>query len=210
MKIHRKLFSVMMTCVLGFTLLSACNRQPAESNVPSGTPETSEPQSTITSSPASTNSAEEMLDEISKASKVGKVLGCDFAAGDSVIEDFEDAWGPADVSDYVASAKGFYNTYRSQHIVVGFGKGDLVFDIRNTSPDLSIITYNDVIAYFGKPDHTATTAEGEIVLGYTVNADYKLKFVFPNTDIDAKLDHYIVFYPAGTVNSMAGDPGREW
>lgn len=210
MKRHGKLFSVAMACVMGLTLLSACSKQPAESTVPSDASETSEPQSTITSTPISSGSAEEMLDAISEASKTGKVLDCDFAAGNSTIDDFEEAWGTADVSDYVASAKGFYNTYRSRYIVVGFGKGDLVFDLRNTSPALSVITYDDVIAYFGKPNHTAKTAEGQIVLGYIVNDNYKLKFVFPNTDVSAKLDHYIVFYPAGTVNSMSGDPGREW
>ena len=68
------------------------------------------------------------------------------------------------------------------------------------------------VNFFGTPDHNITS-NGEIILGYVAGADYKILFVFKaptNNNTDPELDHYSVLYPKGTVNSMAGDPGREW
>ncbi|MDL2268172.1 YjgB family protein [Desulfovibrio sp. OttesenSCG-928-G15] len=148
-----------------------------------------------------------LLQKISSLSKSGKVLGCDFAAGSTVIGDVEDAWGKADSSQYVAKAKGTYNAYNSRHIVMGIGKGELVYEIRNSDPALAQITRDDVLNLFGKAEYTA---DGHTIVGYTVNNDLKLKFVFQSANKEATLDHYMVLYPAGTANSMADDRGRAW
>lgn len=42
---------------------------------------------------------------------------------------------------------------------------------------------------------------------------FKIEFVFPLSaanNSNPMMNHYLVLYPAGTVNSMAGDPGRQW
>lgn len=53
--------------------------------------------------------------------------------------------------------------------------------------------------------------KNERIIGYKVNDDFKLLFVFSDSKSEVSvLDHYSVLYPRGTVNSMADDPGREW
>lgn len=52
--------------------------------------------------------------------------------------------------------------------------------------------------------------KNERIIGYKVNDDFKLLFVFSDSKSEVSvLDHYSVLYPRGTVNSMADDPGRE-
>ncbi|NLX02488.1 MAG: hypothetical protein GXY40_08160 [Syntrophomonadaceae bacterium] len=43
--------------------------------------------------------------------------------------------------------------------------------------------------------------------------EFKIRFVFPaagKTNPEPTLDHISVFYPQGTVNQMADDPGIQW
>ena len=54
---------------------------------------------------------------------------------------------------------------------------------------------------------------GQELIGYIAGPEFKLEFVFPEPtsgNPNPVLDHYSVLYPNGTINSMAGDPGRQW
>ena len=53
----------------------------------------------------------------------------------------------------------------------------------------------------------------EDILVYEAGGNYQLLFMFSKAtqqNPDPQLDHYNVFYPQGTVNMMAGDPGIKY
>ncbi|MGG1680190.1 DUF4309 domain-containing protein [Neobacillus sp. NRS-1170] len=65
---------------------------------------------------------------------------------------------------------------------------------------------------YGTPAYDVKS-NGEEIIGYVVSSEYKILLVFPqpsNNNQDPVMDHYSVLYPRGTVNSMVGDPGRQW
>ncbi len=142
----------------------------------------------------------------------GKVMNCDFAVQSNVIEDVEEKWGKEDKSEYIAAAKGTYATYSKKGFVFGFNKGSQLFEVRSFDSQLKEITLSKAEEVFGKPDYDVTSGSDRII-GYVVSKDYKMLMVFPDSKANganAVLDHYSVFYPAGTVNMMADDPGRQW
>jgi hypothetical protein len=154
----------------------------------------------------------ELLIDIQKEARQGRVIGCEFPVETKCIEDVQKAWGQEDKSEYVAAAKGTYAVYNKKNMVFGFNKGSQLFEVRTFDPRLKDITMADVKNVFGKPAYDVFSGNEEI-LGYVVTEKYKLLLVFSNAKADgenAKLDHYSVFYPQGTVNLMADDPGREW
>lgn len=155
---------------------------------------------------------DELLERIMELAKEGKVLGCPFAAGQTVFDDVEEEWGKADNTDYVAAAKGTYATYSSRGYVFGINKGYQVFEVRSFGKEIKDITLSQVKEALGDPDKVLDYP-GQDILGYTTGTDYKLEFVFPEAskdNDDPSLDHYNVLYPPGTVNMMADDPGRQW
>lgn len=215
-------------------LSSACSRTPAASEPVSSSGDPSSAvsaessassaaeSSQVSSSPDISSAAaagsqtveeETVMANLTNAAKKGRVLHCDFAAKANCIEDVQKIWGNGENSGYVAAAKGTYVTYPKQGFVFGFNKGDQIFEVRTFDGQLQkVLTLSKIEKYFGKPNYNAKTAKEEIV-GYAVNPDFKLLFVFEQPKAagdDPALDHYSVLYPAGTVNSMADDPGREW
>lgn len=214
MKRFYRVFTGIFSVLLMAALLGGCG-VPDVSSAVSSAPSSSQVSSSGTSSVPQANTeplsdAEAMMQEMMDEAKLGKVIGCEFPVETTTIEDVQAQWGQADSSDYVASAKGTYDTYGSKNIVFGFNKGSQIFEIRNLSSDLGILTYKDVIEHFGTPEHEATTLEGEAVIGYMVSEDLRIKFVFSSSEDGAKLHHYMVVMPKLTENSMADDSGREW
>jgi hypothetical protein len=64
----------------------------------------------------------------------------------------------------------------------------------------------------GEPENTHHF-DTEDMLVYQAGEKYQLLFIFPKADDqdpDPRLDHYNVFYPRGTVNMMADDPGIKY
>jgi len=153
--------------------------------------------------------AKALLKSISKLAGKGRVLNASYAAGEDTIDSVEADWGAADKSDYVASAKGTYYTYDKEKVVFGVNKGMQIFEVRSYDARLSKIKLQDVTAYFGEPDHL-TRSKTELFISYRITDDLNVKFVFPRVGKNPAVSHYCVFYPAGTVNMMADDPGRKW
>ncbi len=157
---------------------------------------------------AETN-ANALLKSIDRLGRKGWVLNASFAARSDTIDVVIDELGEADSSDYVASAKGTYYTYGKEKLVFGVNKGEQIFEIRSFDARLSKIKLTDVTKYFGEPDHL-TRSKTELFISYRVTKDLNVKFVFPRKGKNPAISHYCVFYPAGTVNMMADDPGRKW
>lgn len=195
---------------------SASNGQSQDSsnnNLPTTSSKDSE-NSSKDSSTKSMDSAKVLLSNLMKSAKEGKVINCDYAANESVnIYDIQSKFGKADKSEeWVPAAKGFYTTYSKYNLVFGSNKGGSVFEIRSIDNSLKEVSLSNVKDVFGKPDYDVKT-NGQEIIGYTTGTDYKILLVFPEPlkdSDDPKLDHYSVLYPKGTVNSMAGDSGRQW
>lgn len=165
-------------------------------------------KSSESSSPAN-QSSQELLSSILNAAKEGRVINCDFAVKNTNIGNVEDHWGKADSSNWVTAAKGMYFTYSKHAIVFGANKGNQVFEVRSLNNQLSIIHLSEVKVRFGTPQYDVK-ASGEEIVGYKITDEFKILFVFNEGSANPVLTHYSILYPSGTVNSMAGDKGREW
>ncbi len=153
-----------------------------------------------------------LLLSMQSAAKQGKVLNIDFPVKDTVFDDVQSKWGKEDKSEYIADAKGTYATYAKRNAVFGYNKGSQLFEVRSSDSGLKGISMSQVKKVYGDPAYDKKVGSDEI-LGYVVTKEFKILLVFPqpkSASDDPKLDHYSVFYPRGTVNSMADDPGREW
>ena len=173
-------------------------------------PTTTDNSSTAT--PVLNDSHKEILSNILKLAKEGKVINCEFPVNTTVIEDIEKKWGKPNKIDWVPTAKGNYATYSKENAVFGFNKGSQIYEVRSLDKDLSKISMSMIKGFFGVPAHDVKT-NGQEIIGYIASPDYKILFVFPQASVSGTsqlLDHYSVLYPKGTVNSMADDAGREW
>lgn len=153
--------------------------------------------------------AKALLKSIDLLARQGWILNCGYKVQGDTVDKVTDEIGKPDSSDYVASAKGTYATYDAAHIVVGFNKGEQIFELRSYDARLSRIRLNDVKAFYGAPDHTAS-GNGERYLSYKLSDSLNIKFVFSSSGKNPQLLHYNVLWPQGTVNMMADDPGRTW
>ncbi len=225
----KKLLVPCMILSLAFASLSGCAKpvpSPSSSTVESqasaasssspvmvsAAPSEASSASTQASSAQQSDSQKALLLNIQKEAQQGKVINCEFAVKSNVIEDVQDKWGKEDKSEYIASAKGTYATYSKHNAVFGFNKGSQLFEVRSFDSQLKDLTLSTVKAVFGEPAHDVKSGNEEII-GYVVNQNFKLLMAFPMPkpgEEDPKLDHYSVFYPQGTVNMMADDPGRQW
>ncbi|KYH28215.1 MULTISPECIES: YjgB family protein [Clostridium] len=164
------------------------------------------------SSSTKENSTKTLLSNIMELAKKGKVINCDFPAKTTTIEDIEKAWGKPNEMNWIAAAKGVYATYPKHNMAFGFNKGSQIFEVRSFDNKIKKIPLSKVKEVFGSPDYDVNVNNEEII-GYVANKDFKILLVFPKPtkeNPDPLLDHYSVFYPRGTVNLMADDPGREW
>ena len=156
------------------------------------------------------NSQRILLKSISTLAHQGKIINCDFSI--CPIENVMEKWGKPDKVEGVEKAKGIYCTYSRYNVVFGFGKGDLIFEIRSFDSRLRQISLSTVKNTLGTPAYNAKYYDQKII-GYTAGKDYKILLVFAETkkgNNNFMLDHYSVLYPAGTVNTMGNDQGRQW
>lgn len=152
----------------------------------------------------------ELLYSIKDSAQNGKIINCEYEIKYGMF-DIEQSWGKPDSEAYVEDAKGTYSDYKDRKVTFGWNKGLQIFEVRSFDDRLKEISYKELSDYFGKPDYN-NDYNNEIITGYVVNDELKLLFVFDNNkdEKERKLDHYSVFYPSGTVNSMKADAGRQW
>lgn len=215
----RKRLTVLLIGVLTLTVIAGCQGTAGPKNNDTPAPIT---QNDNSNKPGSKSpnladnkdhaDASKLLGQIRDLAQEGKVPGCDYALKTTCIEDIEKAWGKPEKTDYVAAAKGSFASYPGRGLVFGFNKGSQIFDIRSYAKELNTIRQSDLVKIYGNPDMTRRV-NGEDIIGYVMGDEFKIRFVFPaagKTNPDPTLDHISVFYPRGTVNQMADDPGIEW
>ena len=153
----------------------------------------------------------ELLDNIQSKAESGMVINSEFKSKDNVIDEAVSTYGEEDTKEYIDEAKGTYYTFESKKLAFGVNKGSQIFEARSFDDSLKNLSLKDITSYFGQPQYEFITSTNEKIIGYVVNDDFKLLFVFSDSENEsAILDHYSVLYPRGTVNNMANDPGREW
>ncbi|WP_006715222.1 DUF4309 domain-containing protein [Desulfitobacterium metallireducens] len=156
--------------------------------------------------------SQSLLLNMRKSAEQGKVINSDFAVKTAVLEDVKKKWGEPDKTDWVPAAKGTYVTYSDQALVVGFNKGMQIFEVRSFDQKLQKVSLAKTKEVYGAPAYDVKL-NGEEIIGYTAGQEFKIELVFPeptHNNPNPLLDHYLVLYPQGTVNSMANDPGRQW
>lgn len=194
---------------------SSSSQQPsshpsAQSNSASQMTPSSQDKPTVPSQATDTSIA--LLQDMRQLAEQGKVINCDFPVKTTVLEDVKKKWGEPDKVDWVPAAKGNYATYSSRAVVFGFNKGMQIFEVRSYDKQLQNISLAKTKEVYGAPAYDVKV-NGEEIIGYTAGQEFKIELVFPiptNSSPDPRLDHYLVLYPKGTVNSMADDPGRQW
>jgi len=139
-------------------------------------------------------------------------MNSDFPVKTTAMENVRTKWGEPDKTEWVAAAKGTYATYSNHAVVFGFNKGSQIFEVRSLDQQLQKLSLAKTKEVYGTPAYDVKV-NGEEIIGFTAGQEYKIEFVFPlptANGSDSIMNHYLVLYPAGTVNSMANDPGRQW
>ncbi|WP_411830550.1 YjgB family protein [Paenibacillus odorifer] len=131
--------------------------------------------------------------------KKGKVPGVKYAAHTGLIDEVEADWGKPDQQE--SAGKGIYATYTDKHVVFGFNKGSLIFDVRSSDSALQKLTLKQIEATLGKPDATKVNGDDKIYT-YQANDQYQLKFIIPSST--GTVDHISVFSEQDSFNNMAG------
>lgn len=211
----KKVVLLCMVFILTTSLVGCAGQKKQENNNSGELAQASPiPQQSIepSSTPAPASQADALLKEMMDLAKKGKVIDCEFAAKTNVIDDVTKKWGEPQSQDWVPTAKGTYADFLIKRLSFGFNKGQQIFEVRSFSEKLGAIKLSNVESVFGKPQYSTGT-NSERIIGYKASDEFKLLLVF-NLASDSKedkvLNHYSVLYPAGTVNSMADDPGRQW
>lgn len=200
---------------LALTLVIGCSPSNSQSVTPSAPADSASqtaPSSSTTQTTPTTDAAKELLLNMKALAKQGKVINSVFPVKTSVIEDVKSQWGEPDKTEWVAAAKGTYATYSKQSMVFGFNKGSQIFEVRSFDKQLQKLFLTKSKEIYGTPAYDVKV-NGEEIIGYTVGQEFKMELVFPlatTNDSNPMMNHYLVLYPKGTVNSMADDPGRQW
>uniref|UniRef100_UPI00403FB3BA YjgB family protein n=1 Tax=Paenibacillus sp. FSL K6-0276 TaxID=2921450 RepID=UPI00403FB3BA len=142
---------------------------------------------TATSSPTETNkdtanansqnSDKQQLKELIELAKKSKVPGVEYAAHTGLIDEVEADWGKPDQEP---AGKGIYATHTDEHVVFGFNKGSLIFDVRSSDSALQKLTLKQIEGALGKPDDTKVNGEDKIYI-YQANDQFQLKFIILNS-----------------------------
>ncbi|MCX5780164.1 MAG: YjgB family protein [Firmicutes bacterium] len=162
--------------------------------------------------PGNDNPNQKLIANITTLAQQGKIINSEFPVKTTTIDEVEKKLGPADTATFVAAAKGTYSAWAQYQVAFGWNKGMQIFEARSFDSRLKNITLADIKLNLGSPAYDVKS-NGQEIIGYYAGTEYKLLLVWAQTtDVNPNphLDHYSVLYPAGTVNSMADDPGRQW
>ncbi|MFC4099675.1 YjgB family protein [Paenibacillus xanthanilyticus] len=185
----------------GTTGIPDANNQPGSANGGTGT----NGGTTAGSAGGGTNGSEGQADtgkqvkELLALAKQGKVPGIEFAAHTDLIDDVEKAWGQSDHEEF--AGKGMYATYGAKNAVIGYNKGNQIFDVRSDDPSLQSLTLAQIEAAIGKADEQTKNGDDDIYV-YKAGEDFQLKFIIPKST--GTVDHISVYAPKDAVNNMAG------
>ncbi|MCL2337370.1 MAG: S-layer homology domain-containing protein [Firmicutes bacterium] len=153
-----------------------------------------------------------LLKEIISCARYGLVINSPY--GNQLVLDYlVNLWGDPGEDAYrdIPEAKGTYVTFPHRNVTVGMNKGMQVFEMCDTDrATIGRITFGDIKAALGQPVYDVQDGTGKRIVGYHINNDYNLEFVLTGNKERATVDHYNVLWPQGSVNIMAGDPGRQW
>lgn len=203
---NKKLLIIVVFFLLASTLAAGCA---TTNNNTSNPPAATNNQPAV---PGNDNPNQMLIASITTLAQQGKIINCEFPVKTTTIDDVEKKWGPADTTTYVAAAKGTYSAFAKYNVAFGWNKGMQIFEVRSFDSSLKNITLADIKLNLGPPAYDVRS-NGQEIIGYYAGTEYRLLLVWAQTtDINPNpnLDHYSVLYPAGTINSMANDPGRQW
>jgi len=207
----KKTFLKWIMVALVLTLVVGCSSA-SPSPQPSPKPASDSQIAPASPTPQTTDTAKELLMNMKQLAEQGKVMNSDFPAKTTAMENVKTKWGEPDKTEWVAAAKGTYATYSNHAVVFGFNKGSQIFEVRSFDQQLQKLSLAKTKEVYGTPAYDVKV-NGEEIIGFTAGQEYKIEFVFPlptANGSDPMMNHYLVLYPAGTVNSMANDPGRQW
>lgn len=209
-----KKFGLLIAFLILVSVLAAgCTSAQPDKSGQSGQAVPGKPTESKNSNPKpKSDSKAALLNEIMQSAGEGKTINCEFSVESSNMGTIEEKWGEPDRTEYIAAAKGTYATYAQNYTIFGFNKGMQIFDVRSYAQEIKAIKMSEVKEVLGTPDNTHQY-KSEDMLVYKAGEHYQLLFMFPKAtkhNPDPRLDHYNVFYPEGTVNSMADDPGIKY
>lgn len=201
-----------MIAALALTLVIGCSPSNSPNVSPSKPTDSTSQTAPSSSVTQTTDTTKELLLNMKQLAEQGKVINSAFPVKTTVIEDVKSKWGEPDKTEWVAAAKGNYATYSNHAMVFGFNKGSQIFEVRSFDKQLQKLSLAKTKEVYGTPAYDVKVNAEEII-GYTSGQEFKIEFVFPlatTSNSNPTMDHYLVLYPQGTVNSMADDPGRQW
>lgn len=157
--------------------------------------DTNQPESTDKplSKDKKADNTETLINEIFTLAKDGQVAQAPFVAGESNIEELIDEWGASDKQ--AEEEKGTYESFPDHETVVGYKDG-LIVDLRSYRPVLSNIHMNDIKQIKGQPDDINYYKDGDqdqIILTYSINAEYQLEWILSNDEDNPKVDYVSVY-----------------
>lgn len=139
------------------------------------------------------NNADTLINEVFGLSEEGKVLHTPFIAGETNIEAVNKKWGkPENKSE---EGKGVYESFPDHNVTVGYKDG-LIVDVRSYHPVLHNIDMNDIKRLKGEPDDIRFYKDDnhdQVILTYTINTEYQLKWVLANDNEDFEVQHVSVY-----------------
>jgi len=201
-----------MIAGLALTLVVGCsnaNPVPKPESTSQTAPSSTPPAPTATQT---TDTAKALLVNMKHLAEQGKVINSDFSVKTTALENVKSKWGEPEKTEWVAAAKGTYATYSNRAVIFGYNKGFQIFEVRSLDQQLQKLSLAKTKEVYGTTAYDVKV-NGEEIIGYKAGQEFKIEFVFPlptASNADPMMNHYQVLYPAGTVNSMADDPGRQW
>jgi hypothetical protein len=150
----------------------------------------------------SDQAATALIQESMQKAEQGIVVGIPFAVQTS-LEAVQKSWGSISKQD--TAGAGIYVNYSSHNAAFGINKGEQIFDVRSYSPSFQSLTLKEIENVLGSPGEIRESADSYIYM-YPAGPNNQILWVFPklkNGQSSETLDHVSVFWPQGTVNSMA-------
>ena len=147
-----------------------------------------------------------LIKEMYRLAKEGKVPGADFISGKELIDKVHASWGEPDKPVGAGDPYEGYSPGAGRgEFAFGIGRGEVIYDIRSfgssidSSVDFSKISFKVIKQTLGNPAAIRKNDKDDILL-YEVG-EYELKFVGPH---ESRLLHHISVYSPKAAAPMGG------